>query len=286
MTIQQAAQDIRYLIADYFPTNDTRISLGYALNLVNQKRALSITTDYYKRGLINEQWLSNLGIIDVTQIDFSSSLEDQDCDCNIGRFTIPAVVRMDYDKFRQSNVGVYTVRSTCGIDYNPTNERKFKTMWDVGDMRAKLPYYWHEGNYIYIYPFRDELNIKLVLENPLDGKYLDPEHVSNGSLEVGESYAVSEGNISYNTGSGVITIQRGQTFTANATGGLSWAGSGKVKRTTKIRNAKWSDNYPLDGATYSQAKELVKQDLQAGKINLMDAADDNAPEEGLQKAKG
>ncbi len=167
MTILQTAQDIRYLISDYFPTQDTRISYGYALNLVNQERAEWLSNDYMKRGLFNDQWLSDIALEVATQIDFSNNLEALDCDCHVGRITIPPVVRMDFDKLNMVDVGVHTIKSSCGVHYSRCTQRKFIALWNSDSPYKEIPYYWHEGNFIYFYPFRENINPKLVLESPM-----------------------------------------------------------------------------------------------------------------------
>lgn len=282
MTFQQAAQDIRYLLSDFFPTIDTKISLGYALNLINQKRAAIISMKFAKTGFLNTQWLNINPDLESTPVNFQNNINSvAECDCQVGKIEIPQVVELFNPKMSIQDAGVSHIRSTCGVSYSRTNEREFIALWESESPFRKLPYFWHVADEIYFYPFREKVHTRLVLFNPMEGWEVESNYIINGDLIYNTVYKVTSGNITYNS----VKYQRGDTFTAVTAGGKSWTGNGKVNFNVNLRKKKWSDQYPIDGETYSLAKNMIREDLQTGKLNMIDVVSDGAVEEGTQRAK-
>lgn len=285
MTVKEAIYDIREIFSNYFLVESNRLDLDYALHLINSKRARIIYEDYNRKHMINPTLVQDMGIDKTSKIDFSNDLDDtEDCSCTLAKVDIPPVVKIQSDRERLVDVGLVQVKSTCGVYYDPTDRRSFYTMLKYDPQRAKSPMYFREGGFVFMNPWRAEVNLHLVLENPMDGYIIRSGNITNGKLIPGEGYTVVDGNIQYDTGSGVVTLQRGQTFTASLVGGLSWVGNGVVQFTNKKRAMTYDDEYPIDMGTWHAVKELIKKDLDDGKISLVDVENDTIPEEGEKQS--
>lgn len=273
--------------ASYYHTQDDPLGLGVAAHLINNKRSRIIAESYKRDRQLNPEWYQDMGPYDSSKVDLSNELGtiiEPEC-CDLAMVTIPKLVSIKNEIQRVKDLGIIHVRSTCGTFYHKSTRMKLITMASTGDKRAKMGLYFREGNRVYCYPHKDKINPMLILHDPRDGFVINPSNVINGELLYGEGYTVEDGLINYNTGSGVKPLQRGDTFTATSTGGLSWTGSGKVRFTNVKRAFRYTDSYPIDGEAWKNIKDLIIADFMNAGRNMADAQHDGAPEEALQKSR-
>lgn len=271
----------------YNNTQDETLGIGVTAHLINQKRARIINEEYRRHSQLNPQWFQDVGLYASSKVNLSNELSQiPGLDhIDLAMIKIPSLVAIDNERQRINDIGIVDMRSPCGLFYEATTRRKLITMAKTGDNRAKLPLYFREGQNVFCSPFRENINPVLILHDPRDGYIVNPGDVINGELIFGESYVVESGTISYNTGGGIIVLQRGQSFEANSLGGISWTGNGKVRFTNKRRKFRYTDEYPIDGSTWKHIKDLIIDDLMRSKGNMSDAVHDGASEEALQKSR-
>lgn len=179
-----------------------RISKRHIEYKIHQYRAIGIREVYYQRGEIEPIWLQNLGTKEVTKkvtkvtrvmagtlsdkieidevvtkasstvtfekINSADDINISECDCTIGRKEIPEIVSLPGRRGSMHDKGLYRVSTASRQQaYYPTTINRFYG-FIKGTPRAEMNYYWKIGNILYIHPYRKQMNVILILDNPLD----------------------------------------------------------------------------------------------------------------------
>tara|TARA_R110000803_G_scaffold36811_11_gene79179 strand:+ start:3950 stop:4825 length:876 start_codon:yes stop_codon:yes gene_type:complete len=290
MTFQNAVDEIREFNAGYNLVEESVLTKGLTAHIINQKRARVINEQYNRHGQINWQWVQDMGVYDTTRVDFTNDLDSADVlasgsKCEVARLEIPNVVAIESDRHRIQDLGIVMIKGTVGQRYDRTTRDKFLTWMNTGDPRSRDSVYWREGNAIFIYPWKAQVNAQLILEDPREGFIIQNGNVKPAGLVPGVTYEVHSGYIDYLVGVTLTRYQKGTTFVATTTGGVSWVGLGEVRMQDRKRTYRMSDNYPIDGSIWHHIKEMIIKDLQQGKGFIGDAVHDGADEESLRESR-
>jgi hypothetical protein len=222
-------------------TDDSRLDDdkdGFLAYKIREKRAQEIRSSYDKIKMIDPVWLQDYGIVNVTEVNTADDVTATLCNCKLGKITLPRVISLTGNQSQAPDLGVYSVRSSCG-----THEYYYKALPQLqyfidDDVRSHFKYYSRVMDSLYIKPYAKQVRPMLILENPLDGYVNDTENKASGNLVVGTSYTVYGAQVVHNG----IGYAPAATFTAVNT---LFTGNGQVRLTTPRRQMTDLDPYPI-----------------------------------------
>lgn len=264
------ASDIQLILQKSKVSKDSRIKIPFILSRMADWRAKEIR-DQWKRGEnddINPEWIQDMGICQFTQVGIGDDPAiPMSCE-NVGKFTIPQVVSIPNDR------GVFRVSPASKYEkyYNIEIDRFFEL--EPGTIRSKFKYHFRAGTSLYTSPFKADLNVMLILLNPLDGYVIQTEIVQPDALiykndyRPGEVYKVEEGAIVHNN----VQYTKGQTFTAVTP---YYTGNGIVMFDKKKRKMTIDDPYPMSGDMATNiARRIWEVDFQLEAKAISDIIND------------
>jgi hypothetical protein len=273
MQLRQIAYDILKTLTKHKITNDTRVSINWLQYKIHEYRAIAIEKKFNETGEINPAWITSIGRVVVTKVNPADDVNVANCNCILGRVTIPQVVGLEGDQ------GVYRVSSTCGTQkYYPTSLDRFSSFVN-GSVRSGFNYYFRVGTYLYLHPFIAEGSIRLIMENPMDSYTMHSEVIASGNLVVGSIYKINSGRITHN----YIAYEKDQTFTAVA---KTYTGNGLVKLAVEKVLATDEDDYPMDHTlTEFVTMKILTQDFGIEMKSLADTKNDGQ-DEAIRRQRG
>lgn len=270
MTGREYASDIQLILQRSTVSKDSRIRLQFILSRMAVHRAKVIHDAWKRAGNddINNEWIQNMGVCNFTAVN-SSDDPNVPVGCkNFGKFTIPEVVAFPNDR------GVFRVSSASKYNrYYPIEPDRIFDLVE-GTERAKFRYVTRIQTALYTNKYERDLNVLLVLLNPMDGFVLNTEEVTTGNLiyandfRAGETYIVSARSIVHNG----VTYGTGQTFIAVTP---DFTGNGVVKFANQKRRMTIDDPYPMSGDTALEvAMNIWTKDFQIEKQEVADIIND------------
>lgn len=273
--------DIEMVLKASRVSKDSRINRSFIHHRMCVYAGEAMRQSHARNGTINPQWVSDLGAVAVTAISSSEVPGMIKSGYTFGKFQIPGIVAM------KKNQGIRSIFSLMeGKEYFQLQEPEFRAMLrSDNNLISKLfNYFFHQGNYIYVYPYIDTLRVKLILEDPRNGYVMNTHRPMPGELipasdwSVGEEYIVESGSIVHNG----ITYNAGQFFTAQ---NKNYTGNGVLMYKNKKRSVTLEDEYPMTTDIFEEVcSKIWMKDFALEKQEIADIKNDNTDQ--LHLAQG
>ena len=168
------------------------------------------------------------------------------------------------------DLGVYTIISACGTkQYYP--KRIFQWRYEPAEhTNSKFKYYWRINTAVYLKDLIQKVRPILCLLHPEDGKFIDSQNITTGSIVNGTSYIVKFGQIMYMG----LPYFDGETFTGGAS--TTFTGTGKVYLASQARAYRETDPYPASGDMIRMIElEILTKELGIEREALVDVRNDS-----------
>lgn len=257
MTRKEIVYDIINILARFNYTDDNRNDPDWLGYKVDQVREQKIKLEFQQTGVINSAWISDLGLVEFTKVEFHDTPSLAICKCPMSKAIIPAVVNLPSPN-SPFNYGLRYVLSACGTtQYFP---EKLDVIKDIPAEHVKSNFHYYDlvgPEQLFINKYEKYLLIRPILQSPLEGFVMETTFIASGSLIVGTSYTVVSGQVTHNS----VAYGIGQSFTAANT---TFTGAGKVRNTTSKRQMTEDDPYPVTG---DMAREIV-MDILANEFQI------------------
>ncbi len=213
-------------------SKDSRFTWAWINSKVTHYRAQGIR-DTYKRNLeVESIWLQDFGRVPVSQVNSGDDPLISFTSEKFGKITLPALVALPDD------MGAFRVGGSSKLErFYPI---KFDNLLELDDddVESKFKFYALLKNAMYIRPCLAEINMWLILHEPMDGYTILTEKIAQDELEVGQNYTVYDFQIVHNS----IPYLPNATFTAV---NKNYTGTGHVKFTNMKRRFSIDDEYPM-----------------------------------------
>lgn len=273
---KQIIDSIRNLLTKFNVTDDTRLDEDWLSYKIDQVCAQLKIALYSQTNILDQTWLSDLGLVNTHRINIADDINVSYCNCDVSKFYIPQVISF-LSKDGNLDLGVYAIISACGTkQYYP--KRIFQWRYTPNEhTNSMFKYYWRINSAVYMNDKIDKVRVIACLLHPEDGKFIDSTPISSGSLVSGTQYIVKFGGIVYNN----TPYVDGETFTANAT--ATFTGTGKVYLASQARAYRETDDYPASGDMIRAIElEILTKEFGIEKSSIPDQRNDS--KDDAQKA--
>ncbi len=261
---------IRNLASKFSVTDETRLDEDWLSSKIDQVCAQLKIAQYAQTGILDQTWLTDMGLVDVYKVNIADDINVTFCGCSVSKFEIPQVISF-VSKDGNLDLGIYTIISACGTkQFYP----KRMSMWRYTPsehVASMFKYYWRINSATYL---NDDKITKvrpiLCLLHPEDGKFINSENIVSGDLVSGTVYIVKFGGIVYNN---TVYVEN-ETFTANAT--ATFTGTGKVYLYSQARAYRETDPYPASGEMIRTIEmEILTKELGVERQAVADIRNDS-----------
>ena len=192
--------DAIFILADRFSrTDESRLDEDYLAFLVEQVRVSEILKEYNITGIIDQNWLIDFGILDLTRVNFADDPLVDFCQCDISKAQIPEIINLTSLGDGNLDLGLKAI-SACGKNnytYYPLE------MWrqiPSEHIRSKFYYYQRFGTIIYVNKHVNKLRF-MGIPASTDGLIIKKTlPVISGNVKLGYNYMVqgTTGSLTYN----------------------------------------------------------------------------------------
>src|SRR3990172_3674224 len=194
-TKREYIYDLKRLLTRGNLTDETRLVNNHLGFLLDQRRAKEIRDSYKRNPVIEPIWIQDYGMVDLTPVHKAEDLSILSCGCKFSKGEIPSVVSLMDPISNTSDLGTYSIRSSCGsFVFNQISSSQIHLLHPDGIM-GKIKYFTKVGNNIYLTPIVQKIRAFLILDSPLDGYVMDDLYILSGNLVVGIVYIVASGNV-------------------------------------------------------------------------------------------
>lgn len=275
-TRKQIVDDVIILVTRFSESDETRLDEDYLAFKVEQARVSEIIKEYNVTGIIDQNWLVDFGIYNLTKVNMADDPIVDFCACDIMKAEIPAVMNLTSLGEGNLDLGLKVI-SACGktgYTYYPLD------LWKLipkEHTRSKFHYYQRFGSMIYVNKLVNNLRF-IGIPETTEGLILKKTlPVISGSLKNGVIYMVkgTTGMVTYNS----VNYLPNSTFTATSTSTFTASGTCQVFYNDYEVEMTENDPYPVSAHLARQivisvlATELNLEKQQvADKIN--DSVDD------------
>ena len=264
MTLREIRSDILLIAQHSKVSKDKRLWEPHMDWMIHKYRAVGIRENYQKEGLIDPNWIQDLGIKKLNIIDAGEEVSIACSDRQLGKVILPKVLPL------KNHNGVIRVSgSSREKTYYDIDVERFFDL-DPSSLRAKFNYYFRIGDAFYLTPPPQEAHFALILDNPMDGYFFD--NTQQTVIRPQTNYTVVDGAVTYN---GTIYAQ-GNTF-IGVFNVPSFTGNGTVHFAQERRPITEDDTYPI---SFSLAEFIVTnvlmRDLEIESKKVADIKNDNA----------
>ena len=226
MTTRKNIVDSILILATRFSrTDETRLDEDYLSFLVEQTRASEILKEYNITGIIDQNWLVDFGIYDLTKVNFADDPNVDFCECDIMKAEIPKTINLTAIGEGNLDLGLKVI-SACGSRSYTMYPLERWRMVPKEHVRSKFYYYQRFGNIIYVNKMVNSLRF-IGIPETIDGLIIKKTlPVSSGNIKQGVVYMVkgSTGLVTYNG----LNYLPGSTFTGITTTTFTALGDCKV----------------------------------------------------------
>lgn len=271
-TKKNIVDSISGILTKFKITDDFRVRPTWLSYKIDSVRAELINKQYAETGILDQAWLSDLGLVSFHRTNFADD-NSVTCACDVAKTTIPQVISLNSNNGNQ-DLGLYAVMSVCGTK-NITPRRMFQWGWTPSDNSNSLFTYYNRINtQMYVSdPTVNQLRVVAILLNPEDGYLKNSNVVASGSVVSGTVYVVKGGQVIYNN----VVYNINDTVTANAT--ATYTGLGKLYLDSEIASYTMTDPYPASGEMIRQIEmEILTKEfrIEAGQVAdlINDSLDD------------
>lgn len=269
-TKKNIIDSIKNIASRFKVTDESKLDEDWLSYKIDQVAAQLKVAQYAQTKVLDQTWLSDLGLIDLYRVNIADDINVTFCNCDVSKFTMPQVISF-LSKDGNIDLGVYTLISACG---NKQYFPKRLSMWRYtpsDHTNSMFNYYWRINSEVYINDAKvQKIRPILCLLHPEDGKLINSQNVASGDLVSGTSYIVKFGSIVYNN----TPYSDGATFTANAT--TTFTGTGKVYLSSQARTYLETDPYPASGDMIRAIEiEILTKELGIEKQFVADIRNDS-----------
>lgn len=265
---------LQNILTDFQITDeDSRTDFNILSDLIDKVRTQMIIADYNENGIVRQEWLSDLGIVEFHRVNFPDDPNVTYCDCDISKAFVPKVISFTGEG-GNPDIGFKAIMSVCGkFKYYPYPLELWKDI-PTEHPRSLFKYYSRIDTSMYVNQKVEGLRIIAILETPEDGYIINSEPVASGNLVGGTEYIVKYKQITYN----FVTIPVNGTFIAQS-GLTTYSGAGTVYVADQLVQLTRNQPYPvsMDMARNIILELLTKEfRIAAGEIPdvLNDGTDD------------
>jgi hypothetical protein len=275
MTTRKNIVDSILILATRFSrTDETRLDEDYLSFLVEQTRASEILKEYNITGIIDQNWLVDFGIYDLTKVNFADDPNVDFCECDIMKAEIPKTINLTAIGEGNLDLGLKVI-SACGSRSYTMYPLERWRMVPKEHVRSKFYYYQRFGNIIYVNKMVNSLRF-IGIPETIDGLIIKKTlPVSSGNIKQGVVYMVkgSTGLVTYNG----LNYLPGSTFTGITTTTFTALGDCKVYYNNFEYTMTDEDPYPVSPHLARQIViSILTTELQIEKQQAVDVVNDSA----------
>jgi len=273
ITRKKIVDSILILAERFSRSDDSRIDETYLADLVEKVRVSEILKEYNTTLVIDQNWLVDFGLYELTKVNFADDAIVTWCSCDIMKAEIPSVINLTQLGDGNMDLGL-KVLSACG----KTSYTAYPLeMWrDIPSehVRSKFGYYQRFGNIIYVNKLVKNLRFFGIPEST-DGLIIKKTlPVISGSIKSGYVYMVkgTTGTVTYN---GIVYMPN-QTFTGTATATFTASGNSQVFYNDYQVEMTENDPYPVSAHLARQIIiSILTTELQIEKQQDIDKLNDS-----------
>lgn len=275
MTTRKNIVDSILILATRFSrTDETRLDEDYLSFLVEQTRASEILKEYNITGIIDQNWLVDFGIYDLTKVNFADDPNVDFCECDIMKAEIPKTINLTAIGEGNLDLGLKVI-SACGSRSYTMYPLERWRMVPKEHVRSKFYYYQRFGNIIYVNKMVNSLRF-IGIPETTDGLIIKKTlPVNSGSIKQGVVYMVkgASGAVTYDS----VIYLPGSTFTGTATTTFTALGGCKVYYNNFEYTMTDEDPYPVSPHLARQIViSILTTELQIEKQQAVDVVNDSA----------
>jgi len=275
MTKKQITDDLINLFSRFSQTDEQRIDEDYFAYKIEQARVSEIIKEYNVTGIIDQNWLLDFGIYDLTKVNFADDPNVTSCACDIMKAEIPSVMNLTSLGDGNLDLGLKVI-SACGkTDYTYYPLEAWRLI-PKEHVRSKFHYYQRFGNKIYVNKLVNSLRF-IGIPETTDGLIIKKTlPVISGSVKAGVTYMVKggSGSLTYN---GVIYLPT-NTF-VGVTGITTFTASGTCQLFYNNFEVAMTENdpYPVSAHLARQIViSILTTELQIERQQVADVVNDSA----------
>lgn len=274
-TTRKKIVDSILILAERFSRSDeSRLDEDYLADLVEKVRVSEILKEYNQTLVIDQNWLMDFGIYDLTKVNFADDPTVTFCACDIMKAEIPSVINLTQLGDGNLDLGLKVI-SACGKTEYTAYPLEMWKMIPSEHIRSKFGYYQRFGNTIYVNKLVNKLRFYGIPEST-DGLMIRKTlPVISGSIKSGFTYMVkgTTGAVTYNS----IIYLPGQTFTITAGVAIFTAsGTAQVFYNNYEVEMNENDPYPVSAHLARQIIiSILTTELQIEKQQATDVVNDS-----------
>lgn len=250
-TKKQIIDSTTILLTRFKESDDSRLDYDYIGYLVEQARVIEIQKEYNVTGVIDQNWLLDLGIYDLTKVNFADDPNVTFCECSISKVEIPEIAPLTSLGEGNLDLGLRVI-SACGKKAYTFKSIDIWRHIPSEHIMAKFGYYQRFGSMLYVNQLVNKLRLFGIpaTTNGLMIKKTLP--VISGSIKSGYSYTVkgTSGSVTYDA----VVYLPNQTFTGTSTTTFTASGSCQVFYTNYEVEMLDTDPYPVSA---HMARQIV-----------------------------
>jgi hypothetical protein len=276
ITKKNLIDEILIILTRFSITDDSVLDEDYISFLIDKVRAQLIVKDYQETGVINQAWLTDLGIVAFHKVTFADDPVVNFCECDISKAFIPKPVALISPEGGNTDVGLKII-SACGKD----NYYQYPIdMWrniPSEHIRSKFRYYYRVNTALYVNKKVDNLRIIAILETPSEGYIIQSEPVT--TIAAGTDYIVKNKQIVYNS----TMYNPDDTFTGVA-GFTTFSGTGTVYLADQLQELDETEPYPVSADMARMiVLEICTKEFKIEESQIIDVQN-NSKDEQVQQA--
>lgn len=270
MTRKQIVDSILIIATRFHRSDENRLDEDYLASVVEQARVSEIIKEYNVTGIIDQNWLIDFGLMDLSKVSFADDPNVDFCSCDIMKAEIPSVMNLTSLGEGNLDLGLKVI-SACGTKsytYFPIERWR---MIPKGHVRGLFNYYQRFRNTIYVNKLVKHLRFIGIPEST-DGLFIK-KTLPVTSILSGVIYVVKgTGSITYNS----IVYLPDQTFTG-ITNITSFTGNAQVYYNDFKAPMTEDDPYPVSLHLARQMIiSILSTELQIERQEVTDVVNDSA----------
>jgi hypothetical protein len=274
ITRKQIVDSILILMTKFSRTDETRLDENYLAFLVEEARVTEIINEYNVTGVIDQNWLIDFGIIDLTKVNFADDPNVDFCSCDIMKAEIPSVMNLTALGEGNLDLGLKVISACGSTNYTMFPLERWR-MIPKEHVRSKFYYYQRFGNIIYVNKLANSLRFYGIPETTEGLIIKKTLPIDSGNLKNGYVYMVkgSTGIVTYDG----VNYLPGQTFTANSVTAYAATGDCKVYYNNFEYTMTDTDQYPVSAHLARQIViSVISTELNIERQQVTDVVNDSA----------
>jgi len=235
ITQKNIIDSIKNLLSKFNVTDESRLNNNWLPLKIDEVRAQLIIQQYKDTEILDQSWLTDLGIVDFHKVNLADDATVSYCGCPISKTYIPQVISLP-TKSPNEDLGIQMIMSICGkTSYYNRPLSQWRQIPSTHTYQL-FPFYYRINTALYVNRHVEQLRIVALLLRPEDGYYIISAPIVSGSIVSGAVYIVKYGQVIYDS----VIYNEDDTFTGTAV--TTFAGAGLVYLQTQ--QVAYRDTYP------------------------------------------